>query len=89
MKWAIFEFGDSTCDVGQTSWIQGENAETFDNDSWFFANEVIVKWPKDIGRAKKKMKREVDVDITITESERYPATIVKFGGLCFFLFLTI
>ena len=41
MKWAIFEFDDSSCDVGQTPWIQGEDAENFD-ESWFFDNDIMV-----------------------------------------------
>ena len=80
MKWAIFDFGDNTFDIGQTSWIQGEDSETFDNEFCFFTNEVIVKWPKDFNAAKKKMLKNLDVDITKTESERYLAKIVKFGG---------
>lgn len=43
MKWAIFEFNDRSCEFGQTSRIQGEDAESFDNETWFFTKEIIVK----------------------------------------------
>jgi hypothetical protein len=33
MKWAIFEFEDSSCDVGQTAWIQEQDAKNFNNES--------------------------------------------------------
>lgn len=85
MKWAIFEFDDSSCDVGQTSWIQGEDAENFDNESWFFDNDIIVKWPKDFNKAYKKMQRHVDVNINDVENERFSAKIIKFDGECYFV----
>lgn len=82
MKWAIFEFEDLSCDIGQTKWIQCEDAELFDNDAWFFTKEVVLKWPKDFNKALKMMQRDVDVDSTRVESERYSARVVKFGGKC-------
>ena len=86
MKWAIFEFDDSSCEFGPMSWIQGEDPDNFDNDAWFFSREIIVKWPKDFTKAAKKMQRNLDVDIEAVEYERYSATIVKFGGICFKLY---
>ncbi|XP_046862848.1 uncharacterized protein LOC124456447 [Xenia sp. Carnegie-2017] len=80
MKFAIFDFGDNTFDIGQTSWIQDENSTTFDNESWLFTHEIIVKWPIDFNAAKRKMRKKIDEDTTKTESERYPARILKFGG---------
>ena len=80
MKFAIFDFGDNTFDIGQTSWIQDENSTTFDNESWLFTHEIIVKWPIDFNAAKRKMRKKIDVDTIKTESERYPARILKFGG---------
>ena len=84
MKWAVFEFNDRSCEFGQTSWIQGEDAESFDNETWFFSKEIIVKWPKDFTKAARKMQRNIDVDINDIENERHPAKIVKLGGICLF-----
>lgn len=80
MKWAIFEFEDSSCDVGQTAWIQEQDAKNFNNESWFFRTEVIMKWPKDFNKAMKKMQRNLDINIDDVENKRYSARIVKFGG---------
>lgn len=81
MKWAIFEFEDSSCEVGQSSWIHGEDAHNFDNESWFFSNEIVVKWPKDFNKALKKMQRNLDVNIEEVQYERHSARVVKFGGM--------
>ena len=47
MKWAVFEFEDLSCDVGQTAWIYGEDESLFNDNDWFSSKEIIVKWPND------------------------------------------
>ena len=80
MKWAIFEFSDSSCAVGETAWVHGEDKNLFNNDSWFFKDEIVVKWPKNYNKAMKKMQRSIDVNIIEVDVERFAAKIVKFGG---------
>lgn len=75
MKWAIFEFEDSSCEVGESAWILGENQNLFNNDDWFSSKEVTVKWPK-----LRKSLTKASVDIDEVETERYVAKIVKFSG---------
>ena len=79
MKWAVFEFEDFSCEVGESSWILGEDENLFNNDDWFPSKEIIVKWPKDCGKLRKILPKE-SVCINEVETERYPAKIVKFSG---------
>lgn len=44
MKWALFEFEDLSCEVGESAWILGEDENLYNNDQWFPSNEIIVKW---------------------------------------------
>ena len=79
MKWAVFEFEDLSCEVGETDWIYGEDETLFNNDDWFFSNEVVVKWPKDFKKWKRISARSL-VDTDELETERHSAKIIKFSG---------
>lgn len=50
MKWAIFEFEDRTCEIGQTSWILNEDERKFTNDVWLFKTEIALNGPKTLAR---------------------------------------
>ena len=80
MKCAVFEFEDNSCAIGQTSWIYGEDAKDFNNETWFFSNEIVVKWPREYAKALRKIQRDDDFDVDEGEFERHAARIVKFGG---------
>ena len=57
MKFAIFEFSDRTCEIGETSWIVGEDKQNFANELWTPSTEVIVKWPKDFAKIREVVDR--------------------------------
>ena len=41
-KWAIYSLiEDNSIEIGKSSWIVGEDKETFTNDEWLFAKQVI------------------------------------------------
>ena len=50
MRWAVFEFEDVSCEVDESAWIYEEDKSLFNNDDWFSAKEIVVKWPKDCAR---------------------------------------
>lgn len=79
MKWAIFEFDDNTCEVGETSWIVNEDKEKFTNDLWLSSTEIIVKWPKDFSKVSRKLGK-TPVNMNVVASILCTATIVKFSG---------
>ena len=79
MRWAVFEFNDFSCEVGETAWIYGEDEELFNNDDWLFSREVIVKWPRDCNKWRRIISK-VTVDIDEIETDRHPARIIKFSG---------
>lgn len=87
MKFAIFEFEDCSCDIGETAWIYDENEELFDNSSWPFSQKIVVKWPTDfyVSKVKKMLKKGLDVDLSTIETQRFSAKVVKFGGKCYSL----
>lgn len=79
MKWALFEFEDFSCEVGESAWVIGEDERLFNNDDWFQSKEIVVRWPKDWAKLR-KASQKTSVDIDEVEIERYPAKIVKFSG---------
>ena len=80
MKWAIYSFiEDNSIEIGESSWIVGEDKETFTNDEWLFAKQVIVRWPKDAKYVRKLPKSTVD--ISEIETQVYGAYVVKFSGM--------
>lgn len=81
MKWAVFEFEDLSCEVGETAWICGEDACLFNNDDWFLSKEIIVKWPKDCAKWRRISSKTL-MDIDEVETDRYSAKIIKFSGKC-------
>ena len=79
MKFAIFEFSDRTCEIGETSWIVGEDKQNFTNELWTPSTEVVVKWPKEFAKISRKLGK-LSIDIKEISSSPHTATIVKFGG---------
>lgn len=79
MKWAVYEFDDGACDVGETAWIFGEDENQFNNDDWLSSKEIIVRWPKDCTKLRKTLSK-APIDINEVETESFPAKIVKFCG---------
>ena len=79
MEFAIFDFTDKSCAVGQTSWIVGEEKQNFTNDLWNSSTEVVVKWPKEFSKILRKLGK-TSIDIKEISSILCTATIVKFDG---------
>ena len=85
MKYPVFEFiEDKSCEVGETSWISGEDNDTFTNDEWFFNKEIVFQWPKskDATRFMKSRSKNIPVVINKFDTKRHTAKVVKFGGRC-------
>lgn len=79
MKFAIFEFDDTACEVGETSWIVNEDTDKFTNKLWSPSTEVVVKWPKDFGKISRKLGK-TPINIDEMSSILCTATIAKFNG---------
>lgn len=79
MKWAVFEFEDSSCEVGESAWILGEDESRFNNNDWFSSSKIIVKWPLDCAKLRRTLAKS-SVDIEEVETESYSAKVVKFSG---------
>ena len=82
MKFALYEFcEDSSCDLGESHWMVGEDDSSFNNDDWVMKKEVLVRWPvqpKDYSKwANKHGKLPLDLGC-ITKT--YAARMLKFHG---------
>ncbi len=79
MKFAIFEFEDQTCEIGETLWIVNEDESKFTNDLWLSSQKVVVQWPKDFGKVARKLGK-MPIKTDDIASTFCTATIVKFNG---------
>jgi hypothetical protein len=82
MKFAMYEFcEDSSCDVGESHWMVGEDDSSFNNNDWVMKKEVLVRWPvqpKDYSKwANKHGKFPLDLGCT---TKTYVARVLKFHG---------
>lgn len=76
MKFALFDFVDEgSCEIGESSWIVGEDPKLLDNDKWISNKIIVVKWPKDYKRLMKS-----STDINSVEGKSYAAMVIKFSG---------
>ena len=80
MKFALFDFmSDKSCEVGESRWIMREDPKMFNNNSWQFNTEVLVKWPSDFSKISRKIIK-ASIDPQNVETETCIAKVLRFSG---------